>query len=69
MKRMYILYDSRAHDNTDEACILECAGEYSKPPWKQCRKHWPKQSACLWSYVVPLKKGEPLIDERFEGIV
>lgn len=63
MKRLYIVYDGRAIDNTDDAAVMVTCDSL-----KEARSYKGDfgDGCVIWSYA---KKGEELVDERFEEIL
>ena len=63
MKRIYIIYDGRAIDNTDEAAVMVTCDSL-----KEARSYKGAfgNGCIVWSYT---KQGKKLTDERFEEVL
>lgn len=70
--RYYLVYDGRAqaYDDTDRAICLEVIGIRRRPPWREVRRDWGDQMACLYSYKADMVNEEYILtDEQFEGVI
>ena len=62
MMKEFMILDSRASYDIDDACVLECIGEVPERHAKKVlREHWPDQGAVLVSYEV---KDSKLVNEQ-----